>query len=310
MSVNEYENIKSYAETHLLELEDLARMYEYKTKEELDSTSLGNTVFFQSNGFNITYNNGIAIIDLGKITLHNASKVACIFKAENVSSEQVVFNFDDKYNCSPYDYNKDFFIVPGDIDKNTYFYTLPENCNKVSLYEMSLENFVPDKNNKYVIYGGKNCISSILGNNKTFYKKTIDIGLTLTGAGKIVFYVLNSSYIEFDFSTKPISTNFNNNCIDNPEKEQKIVIEYYGSFSFNFFTDGVIYATKENGIITDNKLYYPNADDINSFYILEYLNTKTTDYNNVKVIISDLLDDNLLTINTIALKELNVLDEV
>lgn len=104
MSVNEYENIKSYAETHLLELEDLARMYEYKTKEELDSTSLGNTVFFQSNGFNITYNNGIAIIDLGKITLHNASKVACIFKAENVSSEQVVFNFDDKYNCSPYDY--------------------------------------------------------------------------------------------------------------------------------------------------------------------------------------------------------------
>ena len=54
MSVNEYENIKSYAETHLLELEDLARMYEYKTKEELDSTSLGNTVFFQSNGFNIT----------------------------------------------------------------------------------------------------------------------------------------------------------------------------------------------------------------------------------------------------------------
>lgn len=46
MSVNEYENIKSYAETHLLELEDLARMYEYKTKEELDSTSLGNTVFF------------------------------------------------------------------------------------------------------------------------------------------------------------------------------------------------------------------------------------------------------------------------
>ena len=310
MSVTEYENIKSYAETHLLELEDLARMYEYKTKEELDSTSLGNTVFFQSNGFNITYNNGIAIIDLGKITLHNASKVACIFKAENVSSEQVVFNFDDKYNCSPYDYNKDFFIVPGDIDKNTYFYTLPENCNKVSLYEMSLENFVPDKNNKYVIYGGKNCISSILGNNKTFYKKTIDIGLTLTGAGKIVFYVLNSSYIEFDFSTKPISTNFNNNCIDNPEKEQKIVIEYYGSFSFNFFTDGVIYATKENGIITDNKLYYPNADDINSFYILEYLNTKTTDYNNVKVIISDLLDDNLLTINTIALKELNVLDEV
>ena len=149
-----------------------------------------------------------------------------------------------------------------------------------------------------------------MGNNKTFYKKTIDIGLTLTGAGKIVFYVLNSSYIEFDFSTKPISTNFNNNCIDNPEKEQKIVIEYYGSFSFNFFTDGVIYATKENGIITDNKLYYPNADDINSFYILEYLNTKTTDYNNVKVIISDLLDDNLLTINTIALKELNVLDEV
>lgn len=308
-SIKEYEKIKIYVENNLSQLERLSNSYKYKTKMELDSTSLGNTIFFQGNGFNIVNKNGVAIINLGKIEVNNASKIACLFDADNIKDEQVVFSFDGN-NCSPYTYNKDFFIVPGKIEKTSYIYTLPENIIKNTMYEMIPDNFSLNTDNKYIIYGGKNEISTVLGDNKTFYNKIDNIGINLLGAGKIIFYILNGSFVNFDFSSKPVNTNFSGTSIDNLNDEQEIIIEYYGDFSFNFETDGSFYATKANGLISNNKLYYPDNDDLNSFYIEEYKLSNKTTYNNVTVTISDLLTDNPLNINAIAIKELSALDGI
>lgn len=308
-SKKEYEDIKSYAETHLLQLEELATSYEYKTKLELDSTSLGETIYFKANGFNVKNNNGVSIIDLGKIDLHSASKIACLFEGTGIKDEQVVFSFNDN-NCSPYSYNKDFFIVPGTIYKTTYTYNMPTDTIKKTSYEMAIDNLVPDKKNKYIIYGGKNRVSSQLGSIKTFYNKIDGLGINLNDTGTIIFYIYDGTFINFDFSTEPLETNFNGNHIENLDKVHKIVIKYYAGFSFNFETDGTIYATREKGFIENNKLYYPNTDDVDTFLIEEYTNKNTVTYNNAKVTISNLLKDEPLDIKTIAIKEISALDGV
>lgn len=168
--IKDFEQVKTYAETHLLQLEDLARKYEYKTKFEIDSTYLGNTIFFQANGFDIRQENGIAVIELGKIEVNNASKLACMFQANNIEDNQVVFSFDGN-NCSPYSYNKDFFTVNGDIKMQSYSYNLPDDLVNNTEFEMAIDNFIPNANNRYVIYGGNNMIYSTLGSFRTFYEK-------------------------------------------------------------------------------------------------------------------------------------------
>lgn len=308
--IDKFEEIKAYAETHLLELEDLSRKYEYKTKFEIDSTSLGNTLFFQTNGFNIEQVNGLAKIKLGSIKVNNDSKIACLFDANNIEDKQVVFSFDGT-NCSPYSYNKDFLYISGDIDINTYEYKLPDDLINNDIFEMAIDEFVPNNNNRYIIYGGYNTIYTSLDDNiKTFYEKQNDTPISLTGGGKIVFYVLNGTFITFDFSKQPIETNFTGTKIDNITSPQKIIIEYYGDFSFDFVTDGKIYATREKGIVQNNKLYYPNVDAIHNFLIEEYTEENTTTYDDVTVTINDVFQQEPLKVNMIAIKELSSLDSI
>ena len=307
--IKQFEEIKSYAETHLLELEELARAYEYKTKFEIDSTSLGKTIFFQANGFNIKQENGIARIYLGDIMVHNASKIACIFNADGVKDEQVVFTLNGN-NCSPYSYNKDFFKVDGTLNIKTYNYNLPQDIQTNNLFEMLPDEFKLNYKAKYIIYGGKDMISTKLGISRRFYQKTMYNPIIVSGTGRIEFYIIDASFVSFDFSQQPLNTNFSGTKLDIVSKHQKIVIEYANTFSFDFSTDGMVYATKESGIIENDKLYYPNNDALESFFIEEYDDTNTTVYNNVVVTISDLLSKEPLKINTIAIKELSALDEL
>lgn len=307
--IEDFEKVKTYTETHLLQLEDLARKYEYKTKFEIDSTYLGNTIFFQANGFNIKQENGIAIIELGKIKANNASKLACMFQADNIKDEQVVFSFNGN-NCSPYSYNKDYFTVDGDIKMQSYNYSLPYDLVNNTEFEMAIDNFIPNANNKYIIYGGSNMIYSTLGSYRTFHEKQKDTPISLTGGGKVVFYVINGSFISFNFSKQPVKTNFNGTKIDTLNNHHKIVIEYYGDFTLDYVTDGKVYAVREIGIMKDNKLYYPNNDTISDFLIEEYTEGNKTTYDNVTVMISDLYQDTPLKIGMIAIKELVTLDGI
>ena len=57
LSIKDLEELQTYCEIHLTELKKMAEHYKYKTKLELDSTYLGNTVFYQSHGFNSSMKN-------------------------------------------------------------------------------------------------------------------------------------------------------------------------------------------------------------------------------------------------------------
>ena len=306
--IKEFQELQAFAETHLTELENMARRYEYKTKFEIESTSLGKTVYFQTNGFNVQTENTMAIIKLGALSVENGSKLACLFDGNNIRQEQVIFSFDNQ-NCSPYDYNRDFFTVPGAVNCESYKYELPESTNVTSAIEMNVMGLTPNKQNKYIIYGGKEQIA--LGYySKTFASKEAGLPVSLTGGGKISFYIVGGSFVNFDFSKQPVSKNFTGTRVENLKKHHKIVLEYSGSFTFDCETDGIIYATQTEGIIKDDKLYYPNADMVNSFLVEEYMTGKTTAYEDVRITISGLKEDAALHINSVAIKQLSTIEGV
>lgn len=299
LSIEKYKELKEYVDGHLAELQAMAKKYEYKTKFEIDSTSLGDTVFFQANGFDVTQDNSTARVNLGSIEVSNGSQLACIFEADNVADENVVFSFNGK-NCSPYSLNRDFFTVPGEIKKNTYTYEVPDGETINSAHVMNVAGLAPSSSNKYIIYAGKDQVATTYD----YYNKVEGTPLTFTDAGRVTFYVLNGSFINFDFSETPLSQNFTGTSIANLDTYQKITFEYPLGFSFDFITDGDIYATKGEGVIQDDKLYYPNGDNVRDFYIEEHLMENKTTYDNVTVTVSNLKDNAALVINAIAIKEL------
>jgi hypothetical protein len=311
LTVNEYISLKSYVDCHLAELEDMARKYRYKTQLEIGSTSLGKTVFFQASGYNIVYKENTAVISLGSITVTKGSLLACIFESDNVADNKVIFSFDDK-NCSPYSYNRDFLKVPGEARSVTYSYSLPEDLLINTSFQLNITSFKPKSDSRYIVFGGKDTIAIYdTSKRQTLVKKQQGSPCVIKKAGRIEFYIVGGSFINFDFSKQPLSKNFTETTISNLKRRHKIVMECDRDFTFNFVTDGQIYAVREDGIFKDDKLYYPTAVQLHDFLVEEFLPGETKTYENVKVTMVGVGTDPVV-VNAIAIKELSsleVLDE-
>jgi len=310
ISVQEYNELKVYCETHLNELQNMASNYQYKTKFELDSTYLGSTVFFQSAGFNSAISNGIATIELGDIQVEEQSKLACIF--DNIDPRNIVFTFVDSdgvnHNCSPYDYNQDFFTVPGTLKKNTYEVSLPNSSVKTQFIctPSAIAGNV-NHDNKYILFGGKGFVQTGYY-NKGYFKKVSGVPISIEQSA-VQFYILGGTYINFDFSTMPDNKNFEGIGITDMPEYQKIVIEHSGSLTFDFITNGTIYATRHNGKILNGEIYYPVAEQVRDVLVEEYTVGDKVPYN-VKVTAGPFLSGDIPVINTIAIKQLSTLEGI
>ena len=128
--------------------------------------------------------------------------------------------------------------------------------------------------------------------------------MSFDSPGIIEFYVIDGTFINFNFSKQPLKKNFSGSSIDskNMSNRQKIVIEFDSGFSLDFVTNGDIYAAKKNGIIKDGTLYYPDSDDMYHFMVEELDKGKDYKFNNVYVKIGGLKTDALLNIRMIAIK--------
>ena len=169
---------------------------------------------------------------------------------------------------------------------------------------MNLTGFTPSIENRYIIYGGRNQIAT----DSSYYEKENGVALSFSDAGRITFYVVGGTFINFTFNKKPLSQNFTGTSIEQIDKHQKFTMEYDVGFVMDFVTDGVVYATRENGIVRNGMLYYPTSSPVQTFYIEEYLMENKTSYKDVSVTISNLKDNRPLMINTIAIKELTSLE--
>lgn len=313
ITVKDYEELQLWCETYLSELQNMASTYRYKTSLELNSTYLGTTIFYQSSGFDITNNNGTVKINLGTVVTEEQAKLACIFNCDDVRQRDVIFMFEDQNglisNCSPYDYNHDFLSVPGQLNKNTYSVTLSgENVRTSFICTPESLSGKLSYNNKYKLYGGEGYIAFNYI-SKVYAQKIPGVPAELTEGGMATFYILNGTYATFEFSATPRSKNFEGLKISNMKHCHKIVIEHDSYLSFDFVTDGTIFATCQDGRITDGELMYPAADKINDIFIEEYSVGDKVAYN-VSVLVSPVRNGNVPVINAVAIKQLSALEAI
>lgn len=300
LAVTRYEELKAFAETHVAEMQSMARTYENRTRLEAGTTSLGDTVFFQASGYELSFGNGIAEIQLGGIEATKGARLACIFDAEGISPEHVVFSFDGE-NCSPYDLNRDCFSVPGKAASRVYAYSAADGEMFRSAHIMNIPEFTPAVDNKYVIYAGRNCIRD----GYQFIERSEQSAFTFTQPGEIEFYVVGGTFIHFDFSERPLSQNFAGTSIASLKGVQHIKMERGERFSFDYVTDGIVYAKRAIGVVKDGRLYYPYGDRAVDFRVEEYYKSDKQRYENVKVTVSGIKSDVPLVIKHIAIKELD-----
>ena len=308
--IEEYQKLEQYIDTHLKELEILAKHYKLRTDLELSITSLGKTIYFKTSGFQFTEENTVAHVQLGKIEASAGSKLACLFEGRHIRMDQVVFNFGNQH-CLPYSYNRDFFQVSGDPTHFSYPYERQTSADTgESTVEMAPDGFVPDKNNSYIIYTSKDAFQVQNEYGSEVEHRISGLANTFTGSGRIVFYIVNGTYASFEFGNAPVKKNFDGTMIENMPKHQKITMSYTDGLSFSVNTNGTIYAMRANGVISGNKLYYTYPTTEREFLIEEYTNDKKVSYDDASITISGLTAGTPLDITSIAIKEVEVYDEV
>lgn len=310
LTVLEYNKLQNFINSHLSELNSIVETYNKRAEYENSTTTLGKTLLFQNNSFSIETKDSTTIINLDNLKIPNAAVLACIANINNVKAEDIIFKFrkvgtEQWINTSPYNYNNDIITMPGELKRNIYDYSLQENQVITGPLLIDIKSNVNVKNN-YTILGGKNNIFVNYKDQNGFIVEekplTVD-SLTFKNKAYINFYVLGGNSIAFKFNKKPIATNF---PIDTQRVEglnyiHHFFIECDEDFSFQFELDkGQVYAIKETGLISNDKLYYTGSDQIKDFTIIETTIGETNDYE-IKIEAHDNNDD--IDIDSIIIKQ-------
>lgn len=311
LSIDEYNNLQSYLDSHLTELETFARHCERKAKFEMSNSYLGETVFIQTYGFNITRENSSATINLGEIAAPQGSRIACLFDGQNITPDNVLFKFDDKY-CAPYALNNDSYTVPGVAKIKEYDYETSKDIIINDSQILKPEGLLAQDENDYIIYGGKDELMFTPASSPSttpihhFYEKKPGQSITFDEGGRLEFRILKGTYIHFNFSVAPTVQNFSGTAFDTIDKtDQKIILEFDRPFTIEFNTNGQTYAVKRRGVTEKGSLIYPYFDKLHTFHIVEHCRGEMRYYKDVTVTISNLLLSTPLVINMIGIKLLS-----
>ena len=302
-AIKDYEQVRTYIETHLTELENLADRYERMSRLETGSTSIGQTLVAVTNGYDATINNTTINIKLGQIQAYAGSKLICIFDSNEVMPDQVMFYIGGT-PCAPYSYYHDYFRVPGNIARNVYTASMPSTLEAQPLTPILIDakDFEATLANKYIVYGGENMVS-VKTSEGTEYLDASSGNVTLSGDGKISFYLIEGTYLEFNFSKKPKSQNFDGTYLDKPSQAQLIEMEFEDGFTFAYQTNGKLFAEKKSGLVANKKLYYPVATPFTSFLVHEYLQREIVTYD-TSVVIKEIMSGKVPAISLISIKEI------
>ena len=257
----------------------IVKTYNKRAEYENSTTSLGKTLLFQNSSFSIENKDSTTILNLDNLEIPNAAVLACIANINNVKAEDVIFKFrqvgnQQWINASPYNYNNEVVIMPGERKKTIYEYNLQESQVITGPLLMDIDSDINIKND-YIILGGKNRIFVNYKDKDGFIVEdkplTVD-SLVFNQKAYINFYVVDGNSISFRFNKKPIATNF---PIDTQRVEDLNYIHHFfiecdENFSFQFEIDkGQVYAIKETGVISDNKLYYTGSEKVKDFKVIE-----------------------------------------
>lgn len=313
--IEDFSALNVHIEAALTELESKADYYRKRCTEEIHSTTLGTTVFFQANNWKIREENEMNIIDLGTVKLIEGMEISCFAEINDVEDKDVVFQFDNNdaeksFLALPYNYNNNSYKVPGVLGINQYDLQMPVTS--------IVDDYIPIKyeinfENKYKIAGAIGGMQVTLKRTgETFLYKfaNIDNAFVAEEDCFVEFYVLDgntnpNATMEYSFTEAPISTNFSlqNGEIPLNKEAVKISIECQKGLGMFFaLAAGNVYASLEDAIIVNkNTLIYKGNWDIRDFVLREYVRTNTSSYR-VKVFVKT-KDDIVGNIESIYIKE-------
>jgi hypothetical protein len=306
----EYEYVRSYVDAHLKELENLATRYRLRSKLEIDSTSLGETILFQNSGFSIFNRDNATYVDLGSIEVKEGSTLAVLFDANNVNTEQALLGLQDEGGnityAAPYNYMQDTFTVPGSPVTASYSFDIKDDQIVNTAFEVSAAGLEPTEQNHYLIFGGKDQVLLRESVVRTAIAKDENNSFYARQPGTIEFFIYKGTYANFNFTRQPEGKNFKGNSIENLATYHSVVMKSSGELAFSLATDGEVYAVMKPGIVKAERLFYPEQADVRSFLIEEVKPGATKRYNAFMKIINN--NEEPADINSIAIKELNALE--
>ena len=311
--INEYLQLKLHVESKLIELESKADLFHKRCMEESNSSSLGTTIAFQSNGWNLTTKDQTTMIDLGEFDFVEGSTIACFANINSISmdDQNVTFRFENldptkNFNAIPYNLyeSKIHYDIPGDkkINKKDVDIDITSIINN----SLHLEYEDINMNNEYKIMGGRNLISvTYKDSNLTELIEFPDVtnySFYATQDCYINFYVVDgntpNNYMEYNFNMAPNHQNFSlqNGTIKIDKDIVPVFIDAQAGLLVSFRNEhGTIYAECVEPVVTSKEdLIYTGSLDIRQMQIREYVRTDTVKYhvyvyiNSVKEIVDDI----------------------
>lgn len=305
-TVKEYEYTKAYADAHLKELENLSNQYWMRSKIEIDTTSLGETIYFKTGSFSFFNKDDKTYVDLGSVEIKDGSIVAFVFDAENINKEDatlILKNENEVLYLTPYNYVQDVLKMPGSPQANTFLYDLEESQIVNSAFEVVAEKLNPEEKRRYFIFGGPNQISVKTDFGKELVRIDQNNVYHIPNGGFIDFYIYRGTYARFNFTKLPEEKNFKGNVIDRLSPYHHVKMQSEEEAAFYLLTDGKVYAEMREGIVKDEKLYYPSSSKARSFLIEEVISGPEKKYEAYLRISNK--NEAPVHINYVAIKELN-----
>lgn len=309
--VEKYNTMLLNVETHMVYLESLADHFRKRADEEIKGTSLGKTLLFKTDSWNIDVKDESIEISVGELELTQGSEISCFANINNTDKRNILFKFKaesnkDDFIALPYNYNNDTYLVPGEISVKDHELVLSEAFNVNSEIVIPFE---PTLENDYKILGGQNKI--VITNKTTGHISiedfpTVDKPFEAQDDCYISFYIENKGTLEYNFSKRPFHTNFSiqDGLIKIDRDIKKIFLDVEKGFIcyFNLDNDMQVWSTKEDAIIDNNALIYDGMLLVRDFKIKEYIKDKKTMYN-IFVSITEM--DNDEVIDSIYIKEVD-----
>lgn len=311
LKVNEFNKLYEFVESHILELEATADKYLKRALEETNSTTLGNTLLFESNSFDIEVQDDKIMIDLGSVEVYPGTKVGCFANIANLESYNIKFVFENvnesnNFETLAYNHNHSYHIIPG--ERKLIIHEQEQNPDFIVNSSIPIDIKNPDPKSDYVIMAASKrmLVKYENGRQVTVPFPTYENPFQADEPCRLSFYMVDGKNLEYNFNTKPNHTNFSLRTaeitIDSDVKNFYLDVNKDFTCYFNY-DEGKPYALKEQGVIKNNALIYTGYTAVNDISTREYKRDETLSYNVKLILQSD--DINSLQIDSIYIKELN-----
>lgn len=282
----EYNKLKLDVEAQVVELEQKVYSLKRRMNEEINSTTLGKTILFQANNWKSETNDNITTVSLGKMDLINGSEIALFANIKNIEADSVYFKLEsesDTLYALPYNYNNDVYTIPGKIGVNKFELDLNDRLLVNGNIEIYLDNI--DYRNDYKVLGGHNYMKvTYKKDNSVYYESlsTMNKSFEALNDCYIEFYMIDDTFIRYDFNMAPNHTNFalNDGSIVSDKMITKVFIDAPAGFVCRFNIEkGDIWATCTDGLIqSNNTILYSGDYSIRTFMVLELVKSEITNY--------------------------------